>query len=160
MGFFHRRVAAFEAKQQGQSNKSLAHGSKSINKASHLPTKGLSKEDQAIAERLQKLKEDTLPSSETRLFASWFNSDKYYNDVFPFHTCLWKYFTPFSESIPSEMELQSRLNALKVPSQPVLSVGEIQDRLAVLKGQPPPSQAPQPVSKPSSYLFVACWPWI
>uniref|UniRef100_A0A3Q3VUV8 Zinc finger, FYVE domain containing 19 n=1 Tax=Mola mola TaxID=94237 RepID=A0A3Q3VUV8_MOLML len=106
-------VAAFEAKQQEKSNKSLAHGSNSISKASHLPTKGLSKEDRAIAERLQKLKEDTLP-----------------------------------KSIPSEIELESRLNALKLPSQPVPSVGEIQNRLAVLKGQPPPSQAPQPVFQP------------
>uniref|UniRef100_A0A3Q3VM51 FYVE-type domain-containing protein n=1 Tax=Mola mola TaxID=94237 RepID=A0A3Q3VM51_MOLML len=101
------------AKQQEKSNKSLAHGSNSISKASHLPTKGLSKEDRAIAERLQKLKEDTLP-----------------------------------KSIPSEIELESRLNALKLPSQPVPSVGEIQNRLAVLKGQPPPSQAPQPVFQP------------
>lgn len=69
--FFHRRVAALEAKQQAQSTKSLAHGGNRNNKAGHLPTKGLSKEDQAIAERLQKLKEDTLPSNEMRFFSSF-----------------------------------------------------------------------------------------
>uniref|UniRef100_A0A8D3E991 Zinc finger, FYVE domain containing 19 n=1 Tax=Scophthalmus maximus TaxID=52904 RepID=A0A8D3E991_SCOMX len=45
---YKKRVAAFEAKQS---------------KAGPLPAKGLSKEDQAIAERLQKLKDDTVPKS-------------------------------------------------------------------------------------------------
>ncbi|XP_018545747.1 abscission/NoCut checkpoint regulator [Lates calcarifer] len=56
---YKKRVAALEAKQQGQSTQPLAHGGSRNSKAGHLPTKGLSKEDQAIAERLQKLKEDT-----------------------------------------------------------------------------------------------------
>lgn len=61
---FHRRVAALEAKQQGQSTQPSAQGGSRNNKACQLPTKGLSKEDRAIAERLQKLKEDTAPSNQ------------------------------------------------------------------------------------------------
>ncbi|XP_030298976.1 abscission/NoCut checkpoint regulator [Sparus aurata] len=60
---YKKRVAAFEAKQQGQSTQSLAHGSNRNSKAGHVPTRGLSKEDQAIAERLQKLKEDSVSKS-------------------------------------------------------------------------------------------------
>ncbi|XP_068194419.1 abscission/NoCut checkpoint regulator [Antennarius striatus] len=56
---YKKRVAAFEARQSGQSAKPLPHASKRNGKSNHIPTKGLSKEDQALAERLQKLKEDT-----------------------------------------------------------------------------------------------------
>lgn len=59
---YKKRVAALEAKQQGLLQP-LAHGANRNIRAGHLPTKGLSKEDQAIAERLQKLKEDTAPKS-------------------------------------------------------------------------------------------------
>ncbi|KAM9340839.1 abscission/NoCut checkpoint regulator [Symphorus nematophorus] len=111
---YKKRVAAFEAKQQGQSTQPLAHGGNRNSKAGHnIPTKGLSKEDQAIAERLRKLKEDTAP-----------------------------------KSAPSQKELESRFAALQAPSQPVPSLGEMEDRLAVLRGQPAPSQAPLPVHKP------------
>ncbi|KAL6105977.1 zfyve19 [Pungitius sinensis] len=60
---YKKRVAALEAKQQGQSTQPSAQGGSRNDKACHPPIKGLSKEDQAIAERLQKLKEDTAPRS-------------------------------------------------------------------------------------------------
>lgn len=58
------------------------------------------------------------------------------------------------EKAQSEREIESRLAALKTPSQPVPSVQEMEDRLAVLRGQPPPSQAPPPVSKLHSQEFL------
>lgn len=64
--FLYRRVAAHEARQQGQSTKPPAHAGK----RNHLAPKGLSKEDQAISERLQKLKEDTVPSKMRSLTAT------------------------------------------------------------------------------------------
>ncbi|XP_011614668.1 abscission/NoCut checkpoint regulator isoform X2 [Takifugu rubripes] len=113
---YKKRVAALEAKQQSQSTTSFAHGGSKNNKLNTPPTKGMSKEDQVIAERLQRLKDDALP-----------------------------------KKAQSEREIESRLAALKTPSQPVPSVQEMEDRLAVLRGQPPPSQAPPPMHHPPEH---------
>ena len=53
-------MAALEAKQQG-SDVTHAHGGARNVNVDRVPMKGLTKEDQAIAARLQKLKEDTKP---------------------------------------------------------------------------------------------------
>lgn len=149
VSFVHRRVAAYEAKQHNQTSKSLAHGSNAKSKVDHVPYKGLSKEDRAIAERLQKLKEDTKPSTciiipvQIILVAA-------IGACFCFGKVhWWRTFYLYLESIPSEREIESRLAALKAPTQPVPSLGEMQDRLALLRDQPPQSQAPPPVRKPS-----------
>ncbi|XP_042194226.1 abscission/NoCut checkpoint regulator [Callorhinchus milii] len=106
---YKRRVAALEARQQKEA------GAK---KAETQPPalsigaryRGLSKEDRAIAERLEKLKEETKP-----------------------------------KSIPSDQDIALRLASLKNdPVRPIPTTAEMQDRLAVLQGQIPPSQAPKP----------------
>ncbi|CAF92330.1 unnamed protein product, partial [Tetraodon nigroviridis] len=64
------RVAALEAKQQAQSTKPVAHGGSRSNRANLPPAGVMSKEDRAIAQRLQMLKEDTLPSKQWGFFIS------------------------------------------------------------------------------------------
>lgn len=85
MCVFRRRVAALEAKQHAQSTKSFAHVGNKNNKPSDPPTKGMSKEDQAIAERLQRLKEDTVPSRKQRFLAVCFNLQNIFFIVIPYY---------------------------------------------------------------------------
>ncbi|NXG69148.1 ANCHR regulator, partial [Baryphthengus martii] len=108
---YKKRVAAFEAKQnqlkeqQNAAAKTPCQGSR---------YQGLSKEDRAIAERLERLREERKP-----------------------------------KSIPTQAEIEARLAALKEDCRgPVPSMREMEDRLAILQGRDPPSQAPRPVHQP------------
>ncbi|KAM9065348.1 abscission/NoCut checkpoint regulator isoform X1 [Sarcophilus harrisii] len=51
--------------------------------------------------------------------------------------------------VPSQAEIEARLAALRdEPRGPIPSTEEMEDRLAVLQGRVPPSQAPRPVHQP------------
>ncbi|NXR62784.1 ANCHR regulator, partial [Rhadina sibilatrix] len=106
---YKKRVAAFEAKQN-----QLKDQQKAVAKPpgqAGCRYQGLSKEDRAIAERLERLREERRP-----------------------------------KSIPTQAEIEARLAALKEDGRgPVPSTQEMEDRLAVLQGRDPPSQAPRPV---------------
>uniref|UniRef100_A0A8C3UDD9 Zinc finger FYVE-type containing 19 n=1 Tax=Catharus ustulatus TaxID=91951 RepID=A0A8C3UDD9_CATUS len=109
---YHRRVAAFEAKQNQLKDQQKA-AAKPPGQAG-CRYQGLSKEDRAIAERLERLREERKP-----------------------------------KSIPTQAEIEARLAALKEDGRgPVPSTQEMEDRLAVLQGRDPPSQAPRPVHQP------------
>ncbi|NXC39572.1 ANCHR regulator, partial [Penelope pileata] len=106
---YKKRVAAFEAKQKQLEGQEAAAKPQDGSRY-----RGLSKEDRAIAERLEKLREERKP-----------------------------------KSIPSQAEIEARLAALKEDYRgPVPSTQEMEDRLAILQGRDPPSQAPRPVHQP------------
>ncbi|NWS44701.1 ANCHR regulator, partial [Probosciger aterrimus] len=110
---YKKRVAAFEAKQNQLKEQQKAAAVKAPGQAGSR-YQGLSKEDRAIAERLEKLREERKP-----------------------------------KSIPTQAEIEARLAALKEDCwRPVPSTQEMEDRLAVLQGRDPPSQAPRPVYQP------------
>ncbi|NXR03868.1 ANCHR regulator, partial [Sagittarius serpentarius] len=109
---YKKRVAAFEAKQNQLKEQQKAAAKPSGQAGSRY--QGLSKEDRAIAERLERLREERKP-----------------------------------KSIPTQAEIEARLAALKEDCWgPVPSTQEMEDRLAVLQGRDPPSQAPRPVHQP------------
>ncbi|XP_043840915.1 abscission/NoCut checkpoint regulator isoform X3 [Dromiciops gliroides] len=99
---YKKRVAALEARQKLVAPQSMVR------------PQGLSQEDQVIAKRLEKLRQETKP-----------------------------------KVVPSQAEIEARLAALRdEPRHPILSAEEMEDRLAVLQGRAPPSQAPRPVHQP------------
>ncbi|NXO98820.1 ANCHR regulator, partial [Certhia brachydactyla] len=109
---YKKRVAAFEAKQNQLKDRQKAAAKPSGQGGSRY--QGLSKEDRAIAERLERLREERKP-----------------------------------KSIPTQAEIEARLAALKEDGRgPVPSAQEMEDRLAVLQGRDPPSQAPRPIHQP------------
>ncbi|NXN42386.1 ANCHR regulator, partial [Rhinoptilus africanus] len=109
---YKKRVAAFEAQQKQLKEQKKASTKPPGQAASRY--QGLSKEDRAIAERLERLREERKP-----------------------------------KSIPTQAEIEARLAALKEDCRgPVPSTREMEDRLAVLQGRDPPSQAPRPVHQP------------
>ncbi|NXY60993.1 ANCHR regulator, partial [Callaeas wilsoni] len=109
---YKKRVAAFEAKQNQLKDQQKAAAKPPGQAGSRY--KGLSKEDRAIAERLERLREERKP-----------------------------------KSIPTQAEIEARLAALKDDGWGcVPSTQEMEDRLAVLQGRDPPSQAPRPVHQP------------
>ncbi|NXJ04624.1 ANCHR regulator, partial [Odontophorus gujanensis] len=109
---YKKRVAAFEAKQKQLKGQQKADAKPFSHDGSRY--RGLTKEDRAIAERLEKLREERKP-----------------------------------KSIPSQAEIEARLAALKEDYHgPVPSTQEMEDRLAVLQGRDPPSQAPRPIHQP------------
>ncbi|NWZ76376.1 ANCHR regulator, partial [Poecile atricapillus] len=109
---YKKRVAAFEAKQNQLKDQRKA-AAKPPGQAG-CRYQGLSKEDRAIAERLERLRKERKP-----------------------------------KSIPTQAEIEARLAALKEDGRgPVPSTKEMEDRLAVLQGRDPPSQAPRPVHQP------------
>ncbi|NXP08122.1 ANCHR regulator, partial [Thinocorus orbignyianus] len=109
---YKKRVAAFEAQQKHLKEQQKATIKPSGQGGSKYQR--LSKEDRAIAERLERLREERKP-----------------------------------KSIPTQAEIEARLAALKEDCRgPVPSTQEMEDRLALLQGRDPPSQAPRPVHQP------------
>ncbi|KFQ26861.1 Zinc finger FYVE domain-containing protein 19, partial [Merops nubicus] len=109
---YKKRVAAFEAKQNQLKEQQKAAERPPCQAGSRY--QGLSKEDRAIVERLDRLREERKP-----------------------------------KSIPTQAEIEARLAALKEDCWGLVpSTQELEDRLTVLQGRDPPSQALRPVHQP------------
>lgn len=109
---YKKRVAALEAKQS--QHKEMQSGQGALNIANNARYQGLSPEDQAISERLEKLQQETKP-----------------------------------KAIPSTAEIESRIEALRKETQArAPSLQEMEDRLAVLQGRAPASNATKPQHQP------------
>lgn len=124
-----RRVAALEAKQK-----------------SHTPrSQVLSQQDQVIAERLARLRQENKPSEWRQ--AGW---PEGHHPGLQGLGVLWILQgspMPIAESVPSQAEIEARLAALRdEPQGSIPSTKEMETRLAALQGRVPPSHTPQLVS--------------
>ena len=123
-----RRVAALEAKQKP--NTPQSHG--------------LTQQDQVIAERLARLRQENKPSEWGQ--TGW---KRRYSGLVGLGF-LWisqGFSMPIAESVPSQAEIEARLLALRdAPQGSIPSTQEMEARLAALQGRVPPSQTPQLVS--------------
>ncbi|XP_043327435.1 abscission/NoCut checkpoint regulator isoform X1 [Cervus elaphus] len=124
---YKKRVAALEAKQ----------------KPSTPQSRGLTQQDQVIAERLARLRQENKPSEQAQ---------KRHHPGLLGVGSLWTlqgFSMPFAESVPSQAEIEARLAALRdAPQGPVPSTQEMVARLAVLQGRVPSSQGPQLAHQP------------
>lgn len=108
-------------------------------------SQGLSCQDQLIAERLARLRQENKPSE-------WGQAEcpKGHHLGLLGLGCLWilqGFPIPIAESVPSQAEIEARLAALRdEPQGPIPSTQEMEARLAALQGRGPPSWTPQPVS--------------
>uniref|UniRef100_A0A8C9BBV7 Zinc finger FYVE-type containing 19 n=1 Tax=Phocoena sinus TaxID=42100 RepID=A0A8C9BBV7_PHOSS len=125
-----RRVAALEAKQKP--NTPQSHG--------------LTQQDQVIAERLARLRQENKPSEWGQ--TGW---KRHYSGLvgLGFLWILQGFSMPIAESVPSQAEIEARLVALRdAPQGSIPSTQEMEARLASLQGRVPPSQTPQLAHQP------------
>ncbi|TKC37542.1 hypothetical protein EI555_014472, partial [Monodon monoceros] len=127
---YKKRVAALEAKQKP--NTPQSHG--------------LTQQDQVIAERLARLRQENKPSEWGQ--TGW---KRHYSGLvgLGFLWILQGFSMPIAESVPSQAEIEARLVALRdAPQGSIPSTQEMEARLASLQGRVPPSQTPQLAHQP------------
>lgn len=112
----------------------------------HTPqSQGQTRQDQVIAERLARLRQENKPSEWGQ--TGW--PERYHPRLLrlEFLWVLQGFPVPITESVPSQAEIEARLAALRdEPQGSIPSTQEMEARLAALQGKVRPSQNPQLVS--------------